>query len=77
MGRTKELLTGLDEARLRGLEKIEAENFYLFWEANYNPITMLKSEKEEKYKLDTQKVNRYIDERNDNIPKPTSKGTTK
>lgn len=77
MGRTKELLAGLDEARLKGLESVEAENFYLFWEANYNPITMLKPEEEKKEKIDTQKVNRYIDERNNNIPKPTDKGTTK
>lgn len=62
MGRTKELA---QHGTLNAYERIEAEHFYIFWESNYNPITMWKDEKQEDKEPDTEKVNRYINERDD------------
>lgn len=62
MKKTKELMNELDvsERRAASLKKIESEFHYIFWESNYNPITMHVDDKVEGMGINTNKVEQYL-----------------
>ena len=64
MKRTKYLIEeDITGKRKADLEKMEAEFHYVFWESNYNPITMWPDSRiEDNYQADPkdEKVERYL-----------------